>query len=230
MVMAVSQKPLRYTAIDKKDYFMKRTYYIALLCCLYSFLGAQQGNPLIYLEFDNAMKTKLFDEVLTSEEVNMVDFVGVSNAQLFEFFREQYNKRNFKNAPMAQTPRIPKIIHQIWLGSPVPQQFNKYINSWKNNHPDWEYRLWADDDIVAFGLYNQEMYDEAENYGEKSDIARYEILERFGGVYVDIDFECLQPLDALHHMYDFYIGIQPLDTRYVQVNNALIGSIPGHDI
>ena len=32
--------------------------------------------------------------------------------------------------------------------------------------------------------------------GEKSDIFRYEILYRFGGVYVDTDFECIKPFEC----------------------------------
>ncbi len=77
---------------------------------------------------------------------------------------------------------------------------------------------------------NKKFYDKAINYGEKSDILKWEIVYRFGGVYVDTDFECLKPLDAYHHMYDFYTGIQPLDTFAVQLGAALYGAIPHHPI
>lgn len=43
----------------------------------------------------------------------------------------------------------------------------------------------------------QKAFDAAKNYGEKSDILRYEILFVYGGVYADVDVECLQPFDAL---------------------------------
>ena len=34
-------------------------------------------------------------------------------------------------------------------------------------------------------------------YAQKADIARYEVVHRFGGVYLDTDMECLRPLDDL---------------------------------
>ena len=77
---------------------------------------------------------------------------------------------------------------------------------------------------------NKQFYDQAINYGEKSDILKWEIVYRFGGVYVDIDFECLQSLESFHHTYDFYTGIQPLDTNMVQLGAALYGAIPHHPI
>ena len=77
---------------------------------------------------------------------------------------------------------------------------------------------------------NRGYYDKAQNYGERSDILKWEIVYRFGGVYVDTDFECLQPLDVYNHTYDFYTGVQPLDTNIVQLGAALYGAIPRHPI
>ena len=68
------------------------------------------------------------------------------------------------------------------------------------------------------------------NPGEISDMMRYEILHRYGGVYLDFDCECLQSLESLHYLYDFYIGIQPLDSGLVQLGIGIIGAIPGHPI
>ena len=49
-------------------------------------------------------------------------------------------------------------------------------------------------------------------------------------MYIDVDYECLQPLDIFHHVYDFYTGIQPLDTQFVQLGAALFGAVPHHPI
>lgn len=124
-------------------------------------------------------------------------------------------------------PLIPKIIHQIWLGSPLPEQYQKLCDTWRKHHPDWEYRLWTDADIQAFGLVNQELFDQSRNYGHKSDIARYEILYRYGGLYVDTDFECLRAVDDLHYRYAFYTCVLPCTT---ETANGVIGSVPGHPI
>ncbi len=85
-------------------------------------------------------------------------------------------------------------------------------------------------DARTVSYENKKFYDAARNYGEKSDILKWEIVYRFGGTYVDTDFECLHPLDAFHHTYDFYTGIQPLDTNIVQLGAALYGAVPHHPI
>jgi FkbM family methyltransferase len=73
-------------------------------------------------------------------------------------------------------------------------------------------------------LRNQRYFDAATTYAQKSDIARYEIVERFGGVYIDTDFECLQPIDALLVDLSFFAGLQAGST----VNNGLFGASPHH--
>ncbi len=147
--------------------------------------------------------------------------------------RRLYPREEFNQASLGPT-RIPKIIHQIWLGSPFPEKYRRLQQSWIDHHPNWEYKLWTDEDVAAFGLKNQAFYDRAINWGQKSDIARYEILERFGGLYIDTDFECVKPFDILNERFDFYTGLQrdhpkSRDEKPV-IANGLIGTIPGHPI
>lgn len=85
-------------------------------------------------------------------------------------------------------------------------------------------------DIRSIPWFNRDLYLNAPNYGEKSDILRYEILWYVGGVYADCDFECLKSFDILHRSYDLYAGIQPMDTGALWLNNALIGAKPNHPI
>jgi len=85
-------------------------------------------------------------------------------------------------------------------------------------------------DVCAITLDNQELYDQVDNYGVKSDLLKWEIIYRYGGVYIDTDFECLRPLDILHYTYDFYTGMQPLDTLLVQLGAALFAGHPKHPI
>jgi mannosyltransferase OCH1-like enzyme len=66
--------------------------------------------------------------------------------------------------------------------------------------------------------------------GVKSDLLKWEIIYRFGGVYADVDFECLQPLDELHYLYDFYTAYQPFDAFFIQLGAALYAGYPGHPI
>jgi inositol phosphorylceramide mannosyltransferase catalytic subunit len=205
---------------------------IALAACL-SIIGAYcasqraraagpAGRTLIdyYVDFDASMKSAQFENVIRS-------YWG---PQMYDCFRTLYEKTNFTKVTRSNTVKVEKIIHQIWLGSPFPEKYKRFQESWKKYNKDWEYRLWTDSDVKKLKLDNQELYDKARNYGEKSDILRYELLYRYGGVYVDTDQECLKSLDELNYYYDFYIGIQPLDTNIVQLGIGLIGAQKGHPL
>lgn len=190
----------------------------------------RQIEPWVHMSFDDAMQTRQFvKQIVVTKRL-----IGISGVEFLQLCKRLYDEQNPSTMPIAPTPIIPKIIHQIWLGSPVPDAFKDYMQSWISAHmgDEWEYRLWTDKDVEEnIVLYNREYYDQAPCYAMKSDILRFEILYQIGGVYIDTDFECLQrPLDLLHHQYDFYTGLQPLDTSIVQLNNALIGSIPGHPL
>jgi len=85
-------------------------------------------------------------------------------------------------------------------------------------------------DVKNLIFDNRRFFDATRNYGQRSDILKWEVVYRFGGVYIDVDFECTKPLDMFHHMYDFYTGIQPLDTSFIQLGAALFAARPKHPI
>lgn len=133
---------------------------------------------------------------------------------------------------LLPTPRIPKIIHQIWVGTnPFPEKYKQWVRTWQSM-PGWTYKLWTDADVQDFPMINRELYYKEKNFGTRADILRLEILYREGGLYVDTDFECLRPelFEILNSSYDFYCGICPLDCACLMLNNAIIASIPGHPI
>ncbi len=82
--------------------------------------------------------------------------------------------------------------------------------------------------MEPFNLQNKHLFDAAKNYGEKSDVFRYEILYRYGGTYLDTDYQCIQPLDIFHKAHYFYTGI--MNAGEVLLAIGLIGSVPGHKI
>ncbi|MCL4360890.1 hypothetical protein M1446_00870 [Candidatus Dependentiae bacterium] len=125
--------------------------------------------------------------------------------------------------------KIPPIIHHIWIGpNPLPKESEILIESWKKYHPDWAHKLWTNEDLKDFKLTNKKQFDSATNWGEKSDILRYEILYKYGGLYVDHDFECLKSFDNIHKCCSFYAGI--LHSKKVEIANGIIGSTPGHPL
>lgn len=123
---------------------------------------------------------------------------------------------------------IPKKIHQIWLGSELPEKYKMLCETWKECHPDWEYKLWTDEDVdTTIKLSKPDLYYKSTNMGMRSDILRYEILKEHGGLYVDTDFECFKPFDDLMYL-DFFTGVG-YDTQ-VQLYNGLIACVPQSQI
>lgn len=91
---------------------------------------------------------------------------------------------------------IPKILHQLWIG-PRPRPV-EMMDTWKTLYPDWEYVLWDEERLASSfpdGLQNQAQFDAMEEYNGKCDIARYEILRKYGGFFVDADAICLRPIE-----------------------------------
>lgn len=137
-------------------------------------------------------------------------------------------------------PRIPKIIHQIWMGSEMPRKFRRQTATWKQHHPDWEYRLWGDNDISEFSPDIVGLVNSVDCFAQKGDILRMAILQRYGGLYVDVDYDCYRPCDLLNQSFDFYTTIRSLPLLHMQfpdtfpvpldVCTSFIGSVPSHPI
>ena len=95
---------------------------------------------------------------------------------------------------------IPRKIHQTW-SDPVYTGEHGTPESWRMHNPGWEYRLWTDSDLEAFvaGTYPEflELYLGYPNIVQRADLGRYLLLHHFGGVYADVDTDCLASLDVL---------------------------------
>lgn len=120
----------------------------------------------------------------------------------------------------------PLIFHRIWLDphrdDPIPDEFESYWRRFAVLHPTWELKTWSDPRQLEFLLCPAE-FNAAQTHAGRSDILRYEILYRFGGVYVDTDVEPLRPFDELLG-HEPFIGWE--DERLLCP--TVMGSPPGH--
>ncbi len=93
---------------------------------------------------------------------------------------------------------IPKIIHYCWFGrGEMPELAQKCIASWHKYMPDWEYKLWNEDNFDVNQVpYIREAY-VAKKYAFVSDYVRLWALYNEGGLYLDVDFEVYRPFDDL---------------------------------
>ena len=62
--------------------------------------------------------------------------------------------------------------------------------SWRRLNPCWDYRFWTDEDLLAFMTREwPELLDLYLAYPrpiQRADLAKYCLLQRYGGVYADI--------------------------------------------
>jgi UDP:flavonoid glycosyltransferase YjiC (YdhE family) len=136
---------------------------------------------------------------------------------------------------------IPHILHHTWKDDQIPDHFRSWYESWRTYHPDWEFRLWTDGDcrslIADQYAWFLPIYDAYSEHIKRVDAARYFILHHYGGLYVDLDYEALRPLDPLLRERQLLLTSEPPVhlQRYAgkllvnqMISNALMASVPGH--
>lgn len=92
---------------------------------------------------------------------------------------------------------IPKLIHYCWFGGgPMSTLNQRCIDSWRRYCPDYEIRLWNEDNSDLSNAYCQAAINQ-KKWAFVSDWVRFDILRRHGGVYLDTDMELIAPLDGV---------------------------------
>ena len=152
------------------------------------------------------------------------------------------------------TKEVSKIIHQIWFGHSLEKTTIRY-NLMKNTETTatkhgWEYKLWTNDDLTKenfpltweFITISKEKGEESEQnrFAQVADLARLEILHRFGGVYMDSLFEIGKPfLNYIHtkRAHELIVSNEdPCELDCVGVenkkymSNGFFACVPGCDI
>ena len=147
--------------------------------------------------------------------------------------RENYARLEPSKVSSDSTLIIPKIIHQIWLGGePIPRNYQYFLETWRQYHPDWQIKIWTEADVLKEKFDTMDLFWLARSYAEQSDIIRYEIINRYGGLYIDTDIECYKNFEELHYKYDFYTNMEPpaLNKKRVTIANNMIAAVPNHPI
>jgi len=102
--------------------------------------------------------------------------------------------------PLSSRIGIPRIIHQTWKSRQIPEGLG-FPETWIEKNPGWKYCFWTDEDLLAF--MREERPDLLPLYlsyplpVQRADLARYAILEKFGGIYADIDTRCLASIEPI---------------------------------
>jgi mannosyltransferase OCH1-like enzyme len=125
---------------------------------------------------------------------------------------------------------IPRTIHQTWKTNSIPEKFKKYQQSWMKKNPDFQYKLWTDEDNdnLIKNHYPQ-YYDLYQSFDQKIlkvDFSRFCMMHHCGGIYADLDFECLKSINELLDKNKIVFGL----SRENLIEIAFIASEPKQQI
>jgi mannosyltransferase OCH1-like enzyme len=92
---------------------------------------------------------------------------------------------------------IPKVVHYCWFGrGQMPKMALKCIDSWKRYLPDYQLKLWNEDNFdLNINTYALEAY-QTRKFAFVTDYVRLFVLYNEGGIYMDTDVEVLKSLDG----------------------------------
>jgi inositol phosphorylceramide mannosyltransferase catalytic subunit len=131
-----------------------------------------------------------------------------------------------------QFTEIPRRIFQTWkVRAPLPAAFEFWSSTIKEHNEDYEYVIWDDADNRQFvATYYPWFIDKYNSYEKeifRVDAVRYFELFHFGGFYLDLDVECLQPLDRYLPDHDVLVGQMGHDAAFANsIPNAIMASKP----
>jgi mannosyltransferase OCH1-like enzyme len=92
-------------------------------------------------------------------------------------------------------------IHQIWIGDKViPDRYRNFCDHIKNSHPDYEYKLW-DNKTIDNEFKKDKVYKALTTanvpYSAIVNYLRVMIIHKYGGWYIDVDSELINPINPL---------------------------------
>lgn len=133
--------------------------------------------------------------------------------------------------PTANMPKkpelIPKIIHQTYKDTNIPEKWKPSQLKCQEFNPDYQYIMWTDD--MARDFISEEYpwflktFDSYKYNIQRADVIRYFALIHYGGIYIDLDVACSRSLDPLLTVPAFVRKTLPTG-----ISNDVMGSVPRH--
>lgn len=126
-----------------------------------------------------------------------------------------------------------RTIHQIWVGPyRMPTRERRLVEGMQSTNPTWKHVLWTDSNLPTMPDHIRERFDHRmaeQEYAFAADVLRPFVVHEFGGMYFDVDTECLHPIDTLHfHEWSgVFVHHGPADPT---MPNGYFGLSAGHPL
>lgn len=126
---------------------------------------------------------------------------------------------------------IPKIIHYCWFGDgKIPEENQAYIDEWKTVCPDYQIIKWDESNYDVNKVAFMREAAAVKNWTFIADYARFDIINTYGGVYLDVDVQLLKSHNKFLSLPSFW-GMEQDFNRQMYVNPGLgFGSIPNNPL
>ena len=166
---------------------------------------------------------KYFSDIIC--ELDKYQKLSEMHVYVGSFLDVKYDRPQLINIRESDEKNIPKIIHYCWFGGEsIPQEYEEYMESWKIYFSDYEIIQWDESNYDVNKIkYSHEAYQE-KKWAFVSDYARIDILNAYGGIYLDCDVEVLKPWGVLRGN-SFFAGFED----HMHINLGLgFGAIKGY--
>lgn len=168
-------------------------------------ISAEEAGRLMTDEILVITSMQYIDELLEQlDSMPVFDKAAFYVSNLFEEEGENKEITIGRNARQL----IPKKIHYCWFGKThMPRQFQENIVTWKEKCPDYEIIRWDESNYdIKKNKYMLQAYN-MQKWGFVPDYARIDIVNTYGGIYLDTDVELLKSLDELLKT-NFFCGFE----------------------
>jgi hypothetical protein len=133
---------------------------------------------------------------------------------------------------------IPKVIYQSWRTKSLYPALADNVDYIKRSNPEYDYRLYDDDDCRAFllqhfGVNYVNAFDSLIPGAFKCDFWRYAVLYVNGGVYLDMDLRPMYRLGEILNLTDTFVSCCDRETsiNFIPgIYQAFIACKPKHPI
>lgn len=125
---------------------------------------------------------------------------------------------------------IPRILHQTTKDGVITEKWAPLYRRLRELHPGWEYHHWSDSDndrlITEDYPWLADAYFGMPRPIMRADLIRYVYMHRFGGLYLDTDYEFLKPFDLVTS--PVVLPRESRDGEPVFLGNCVFASVPAH--
>lgn len=170
----------------------------------------------------------MFNKINNTIENSFFDKI-TNYSKTFQFnYSQDYSLQNDVN-------NIPRILHLIWIGNKEqPDYLMEHLSKWKILMPNWQIILWTNSDLIEekFPSNILDLLNKVNSGAQKADILRYFIVEKYGGVYLDLDIvpnKSLEPI--IKQLSNTSLVIcHDLEITWKYVINAFFAAVPNHPV